>query len=206
MWLERERVQAALAAALLAAAFSAAGCGASPAGVRAPKPRPPLAGKRYSVVAPLLHVPRAGRTLACFAVLTSYPPAGCSGVPVAGIRRPAGVHRVGTTWWTGPLLLVGVWDGHVLQVTRPPVPSAPRRDPTPPSGCDGQREAAAARTVGARLAALHESVGLLTLVPCSRRVWALVAAADPATLAEIHHRFGDLVMVHGWLQPYRPAR
>jgi len=205
MWLERERVQAALAAAVLAAAFSAAGCGASPAGVAGPGRRTPPAKTRYSVVAPLLHVRGTRRPLACFAMLLSYPPSGCSGVPVAGIRRPAGAHRVGAVWWTAPRLLVGVWDGHVLRLTRPPVPSRARPDPGIPSGCDG-RETAAARAVGARLTAVHESVGLLTLVPCNRRVWALVAAADPATLATIRHSFGDRVVVHGWLQPFRPAR
>src|SRR5438034_1487266 len=84
----------------------------------------PSSGATYEVVAPLLHPPGSSNTFACDVVLTSDPPAGCSGVVLAGYdfeRLPGVSHTVG--WWqTGPMLVVGTWDGHALTVTLPPSP------------------------------------------------------------------------------------
>jgi hypothetical protein len=64
---------------------------------------------------------------ACLTILPSYPPAGCSGVPVTGydFTRVAGLVRFGAQgamgWQTQPLRLVGTWNGHALTLIRVPV-------------------------------------------------------------------------------------
>src|ERR687888_642888 len=79
----------------------------------------------YQVVAPLLHPRGPGRPLACAAELMSLPSAGCSGVPITGYdfaHMPGVVHAGGAWWTTHPVLLVGIWNGRTLAVTRPPSP------------------------------------------------------------------------------------
>ena len=69
------------------------------------------------MTAPLLHTQKSRVVLACQAILTSLPPAGCSGVRVKGydFSRLRHVTRSGNAWWTGPLVLVSneVGDGVV---------------------------------------------------------------------------------------------
>jgi hypothetical protein len=157
----------------------------------------------YAVTASVFY--RRGMTTphACLAYLLSWPPAGCSGVPVAGYafaRLPGVTHFGAMGWQTSQLRLVGVWNGDTLLLTRPPVPtSAPAHDPMPPSACTGHGAGGTTR-LARRITRAHSQLGLLELLPCGRRVWVLVAVADPRTRTLIHHRFGRRVIVSGWLR------
>jgi hypothetical protein len=42
---------------------------------------------------------------------------------------------------------------------------------------------------------------MLELSPCRHTVWVLVAVADESTISYIRDRFGDQVIVKGWLRP-----
>jgi hypothetical protein len=44
-------------------------------------------------------------------------------------------------------------------------------------------------------------INLLRLQPCGRMLWILVAVADAPTVSHIHRRFGNRIIVSGWLQP-----
>ena len=92
----------------------------------------------YTVVAPVLYQTTLGTRMACLAIHTSFPPAGCSGVAVAGddFTHVAGVVHFGAMGWETPQLrLVGTWNGHRLTLTRVPVPTTTRPEPSPPSAC-----------------------------------------------------------------------
>ena len=103
---------------LALAACTASGRGNGPV----PRGDTPLAHTRaapratYTVTAPLLHRQKSHVVLACQAILTSLPPAGCSGVRVDGydFSRLRHVTRFRSAWWTGPYVLVGTWDGRRL--------------------------------------------------------------------------------------------
>jgi hypothetical protein len=141
--------------------------------------------------------------LACRVILSSDPPQGCSGVPVVGsdLDRLRGVELSGGVWWTtSPFLLVGTWDGHVLTLTRPPLPSrSAEPEPSPPAGCD-PKGTPATTALAKRIEREGPRINLLELQPCGRRVWVLVAVADEPTVIYIRQLFGPQVLVSGWLQ------
>src|SRR5439155_2160049 len=93
----------------------------------------------YAVVAPVLRLAGDRRRTACLAFLLSLPPAGCGGAPVTGddFRHvPGTVHFHNKGWQTQPMRLVGTWDGHLLTLTRPPLPARRASPaPTPPARC-----------------------------------------------------------------------
>jgi hypothetical protein len=159
--------------------------------------RPPI----YTVVAPLLQTHRGGPTMACQTELLSYPPAGCSGVPVSGvdIRHMPGARRVSGVWATRPLRLTGTWDGRTLHVTN--VPRIWRRalPPDPPVRCRVPATSFAS-ALSNRIAAHRTGVQVLETSACGGTAWVLVAVDDTHTASVIHHRFGRRVIVSGWLR------
>jgi hypothetical protein len=170
-------------------------------------PRKPAHGSAstgaYTVVASVLYRAGIARPRACLAYLLSLPPAGCAGVPVSGyaFQRVPGLVRFGAKGWQTPeLRLVGHWNGHVLDLTRRPQPAAhAEREPTPPLGCHGQSTPATA-ALATRITQAHTRIHLLELLPCGARVWILLQVADAATRSDIRTRFGDAVIVDGWLR------
>jgi hypothetical protein len=158
----------------------------------------------YRIIAPLLKTRRSNSWMACRTILTSLPPAGCSGVRIAGydFRGLPGVRHAGGAWWSGPVALVGTWDGRTLHLTRPPrpIPGVPwAQSPTP--DCRGLFS----RNVGAmsrRLRTNAARIGLLELTPCGGRLLVLVAVRDRATV-DLIHGLGTDVLIRGWLRPVR---
>jgi len=154
------------------------------------------------VTAPLLHPQKGHVVLACQTILTSLPPAGCSGVRVRGydFSRLRHVTRIGRAWWTGPVVLVGTWDGRALTLTRRPVAASTRfgsGDGTP-ARCHGQGPRAIKR-LGTGIARDHARLRLMTLLACGSKVWIEVAVKDRATVRFVRERFGRAVLIRGWL-------
>jgi hypothetical protein len=159
---------------------------------------------RYTVVAPVLYRTTIGRPMACLAMLTSLPPAGCSGVPVEGydFTRVAGLVRFGAMGWQTPQLrLVGTWNGHALTLTRTPVPVTTHRpEPSPLAACHDPTSSQAS-ALARRITRAHVRIHMLELSPCGDTVWVLVAIADRPTISFIHGHFGSSVKIAGWLRP-----
>jgi hypothetical protein len=179
-----------------------AGCGAAShtATTRLPDRAGPLR-TTYVVSAPVLKV--HGLQEACDAILTSYPPAGCSGVAVRGydFAHLPGVIRYGGIGWRTPMLrLTGRWNGHVLVVSRVASTHTGHAPPGAPAGCPAvprpRGEALARRIVH------DESAGmpLMAFGPCGRTAWVLVPVADRSTIQAIRQRYGTGVIVRGWLR------
>jgi hypothetical protein len=160
----------------------------------------------YSVLAPLLRTRPTGPTLACSVELTSLPPAGCSGVPVTGvdISRLPGAHRLRGVWETGPLRLIGTWNGRALQVTQPAVVSHTQPPARPPLSCRVPSTSLASMLAN-RIAAHHRGLDVLATSPCGSVAWVLVAVRDARTVAAIHARYGRRIVVSGLLRPVAPA-
>jgi hypothetical protein len=158
----------------------------------------------YTVVAPVLYLTRVGTPTACLAVLESFPPAGCGGVPLTGsdFKRVPGLVRFhGMGWQTRPLRLVGTWNGHALALTRAAIrATATRPEPSPPEDCHGQTTPAST-ALAQRITRDHATFNMLELVPCGPTIWVMVAVADKATISYIHEQFGRSVKIAGWLQP-----
>lgn len=158
----------------------------------------------YTVVAPVLYRTTMKQPMGCLAMLTSLPPAGCSGVLVAGhdFTHLAGLVRFGAMGWQTPQLrLVGTWDGDALTLTRAPVPVTTHRPaPSPPAACHDHttREASA---LARRISRAHERIHMLELSPCGDTVWVMAAVADKPTISYIHQHFASSVKIVGWLQP-----
>jgi hypothetical protein len=165
--------------------------------------RPSSSWRLYTVTASVLYRPGMRTPHACLTFLESLPPAGCGGVPVAGFHLrhlPHVIHFAGGGWQTPELRMAGAWDGRTLVLTRPPSPApAPAREPVPPPACQGQ-QAPGTNLLAKRITRAHARLGLIELLPCGRRVWALVGVADPLTRSFIRHHFGRRVMVSGWLR------
>jgi hypothetical protein len=143
---------------------------------------------------------------ACLAILTSAPPAGCSGVRVAGydFAAVAGTTRFDGGWQTPVLRIMGAWDGRTLRVRsahptrgRTAGPTSPRRCAVSPT----RRGRALARRLERGVRAAHP----LALGPCGRTAWMLVPYAGRDVVAAIHARDGADVVVLGWLAPVRGA-
>jgi hypothetical protein len=160
-------------------------------------------GPTYTVSAPVLYRTGSKAPRACLAILTSVPPAGCSGVPVTGydFRRVSGLIRYGSAGWQTPLLrIAGTWNGHALALNRAPAPaSAAPQPPAPPAGCNG-KTTPTANSLMRRIGRARDRIGLLQVTPCGTGVWVLAAVADHATRTEIRDRFGERVIVAGWLR------
>jgi hypothetical protein len=158
----------------------------------------------YQVVASVLHTKGMERPIACYAVLTSLPPAGCSGVLVAGydLEHIKGVHRAGRAWWTPVLRLVGTWDGHVLTLTRPPVirRHSSGTDTSAPATCVATASSFI-KGLARRVTGVHAKINMMALEPCGQRIWILVAAADQYTKRYLRQHFGNHFLIKGWLQP-----
>lgn len=158
----------------------------------------------YTVVAPVLYRTTMKAPMACLAILTSLPPAGCSGVPVTGydFTRLTGLVRFGATGWETPQLrLIGTWNGHTLTLTRTPVQVTTHRpEPSPPAACHGHATPQAG-ALARRITRAHARIRMLELSPCGDTVWLLIAVADKATNSYIHEHFGSRVRIAGWLQP-----
>jgi hypothetical protein len=155
----------------------------------------------YAVVASVLYLSRVGRPMACNALLTSFPPSGCSGVPVAGydFQHVRGLVRFHGMGWQTPLLrLIGTWEGRTLWVTRSTLARTPEPPPTPPATCHGGTSTA--RAFVKRISQDAASFSVLQATPCGQRVWALVAVADRATVRFIQQEFGQRIIVAGWLR------
>jgi hypothetical protein len=157
---------------------------------------------RVVVVAPVLRL-RGAAPVACHAILTSLPPAGCAGVRVAGcdFRAVPGLVRYGGGRWQTPLLrITGVWDGrelHVDGISR--VRSGPLEPPLP--GRCRARATPQALALVRRVAA--GPFATIAMGPCGRTAWMLVPFADRGTVSAIHRRYGPTAVVTGWLAPLR---
>jgi len=165
--------------------------------------RPSPTSRRYAVTASVLYRPGMRTPQACLTFLESLPPVGCGGVPVAGYdfrHLPHIIHFAGGGWQTPQLQLAGTWNGHTLLLARAPSPARKTpRAPAPPPACRGQH-APGTGLLASRITHAHTRLGLIELVPCGRRVWALVAVSDPATRTFIRRHFGRRVTVSGWLR------
>lgn len=189
--------------AIAAAGLIVAGCGDAAA-----SPARPVAGTaphvHYTVVAPLLRTRRSHVTVACQTELMSYPPAGCSGVVVTGldIRNVPSAIRVSGVWMTRPLRLSGTWNGSVLRVTALPVVWRNPLPADPPIRCRVPSTSFASALAN-RIGAHHPGLPVLETSACGSAAWVLVAVGDTHTGSAIHRRFGQRVMVSGWLRPAR---
>jgi hypothetical protein len=153
----------------------------------------------YAVVAPVLD--RGGAPRACRAILTSLPPAGCSGIPVRGFdfEHVQGViHFHGDGWETPTLRIVGVWNGHALVVTRVGRPGPAPAAPPAPARCAIEARPRGMALVR-RIARDHAATAPMAFGPCGTTAWLLVPVADAATTRAVHRRYGDAVIVRGWL-------
>jgi hypothetical protein len=170
--------------------------------------RPSFSAQLYTVTASVLYRPGMSTPHACLTFLESLPPVGCGGVPVAGFNfrhLPHLVHFSDMGWQTPALRMVGVWNGHTLLLTRrPSLARTSAREPAPPSVCQG-RQPRETNRLAMRITHAHEELGLIELVPCARRVWALVGVADPPIRSFIRHHFGRRVIISGWLRSILPA-
>jgi hypothetical protein len=158
----------------------------------------------YTTVAPVLHLTRTGTQMACLVMLTSFPPAGCSGVRVAGsLTHVSRTVRFGAMGWqTPPVRLVGTWNGQRLRLTRAPAPAATTRpEPALSAACHVRTAPAGAALARRITGARRRRIDSLEVVPCGGTVWVLVAVADRPTIAFIHEHFGRTVVVSGWLRP-----
>jgi hypothetical protein len=158
----------------------------------------------YVVSAPVLRV--HGVQTACDAILTSNPPAGCSGVPVSGydFAHVPGVVRYGARGWQTPVLrLTGRWSGRALVVSRVSGTTAGQAPPAAPQRCAARPRPRGEALV--RRIANDESAGmqLIAFGPCGRTAWVLVPVANRATVRAIRLRYGRDVIVGGWLQRSR---
>jgi hypothetical protein len=166
-------------------------------------------GRLYTVTASVLYRPGMRTPHACLTCLESLPPVGCGGVPVAGFdfrHLPHVTHFARGGWQTPELRMAGAWDGRTLMLARrPSLARALSRDPVPPPACQGQ-QAPGTNLLAKRITRGHARLGLIELLACGRRVWALVAVADPATRSFIRHHFGRRVTVSGWLRSAPPGR
>src|SRR5215470_8688822 len=82
---------------------------------------------RYTITTSLLSL-KGGPVMACYMIMLSLPPAGCSGVVVKGvdIRGLPGAHAFANgTVETLTMRLVGNWDRQALTLAKPPVPAKP---------------------------------------------------------------------------------
>jgi hypothetical protein len=159
---------------------------------------------KYTIVALVLYRTTMKTPMACLAILTSLPPAGCSGVPVTGydFTRLAGLVRFGPMGWETPQLrLVGTWNGHALTLPRTPVPVTTHRpEPSPPAACHDHTTSDAS-ALARRITRAHVRIHMLELNPCGNSVWLLVAVADQPTVSHVRGHFGGRVIVNGWLRP-----
>ncbi len=182
-----------------------AGCGAGshPATTQLPDRAGPVRAT-YVVSAPVLEM--HGTQTACDAILTSYPPAGCSGVPVRGydFAHIPGVVRYGGMGWQTPVLrLTGRWDGHALVVSRVAATTTGQAPPDAPDACRAgphPRGEALARRIAHDAA---PGMRLIAFGPCGRTAWVLVPVADRSTVRAIRLRYGKGVIVDGWLRRAR---
>jgi hypothetical protein len=100
--------------------------------------------------------------------------------------------------------MVGTWNGHVFRVERVSLARASAdTQPIPPRACDGTITTRASRMLAGRLTRHHAALKLLELQTCPHGVWALVPVADGPTVSYIHRRFGNRVVVEGWLRADR---
>jgi hypothetical protein len=164
---------------------------------------PSSTSRLYTVTASVLYRPGMRTPQACLTFLESLPPVGCGGVPVAGSdfrHLPHVIHFVAGGWQTPELRMVGAWNGHTLLLARPPsTAQTSPREPAPPPGCQDQH-APGTSLLAKRVTHAHVRLGLLELLPCGRRVWALVGVADPRTRGFIRRHFGRRVIVTSWLR------
>jgi hypothetical protein len=143
---------------------------------------------------------------ACYAILTSAPPAGCSGVRVAGydFRRLPGLERFTGGWQTPLVRIAGVWDGHALLVRRVG-PARPGNAARPyPRRCV-TRPTRRGLAIAGRIKRGERAARFLAFGPCGRTAWMLVPYAGRDAVAAIHARFGRTVIVSGWLVASREA-
>lgn len=168
-------------------------------------PAPSAIVGSYRVVAPVVYRTTFRSPLACQTIFTSLPPAGCSGVLVKGydFGRVNGLVRFGRMGWQTPVLrLDGTWDGRALTVTSATrVPASQETTPEPPAACHRGSKRPAVAVLQRRIARQSGRINLLEIQPCRASVWVLIAVADRASVSYIRRRFGNRVMVSGWLEP-----
>jgi hypothetical protein len=173
----------------------------------APAHRPPPRRRTVPVVVTASVLDRRGTAPeACYAILTSAPPAGCSGVRVVGydFRRLPGLERFTGGWQTPLVRIAGAWDGHALRVSRVGRAGSGGGAPASPPTCalpPARRGLALVRRIQRDVPALRP----LAFGPCGRTAWMLVPYAGRDAVAAIHARFGRTVIVSGWLLASREA-
>lgn len=130
----------------------------------------------WTIRAPVLERPPRPPT-ACHAILTSDPPAGCSGVEVVGLDPrtvPGAEIHPGGTVFTPTLRLTGSYDGGRLVLTEPATLAQDRAYPPPP---------------------MRRRTG---------RVLLWVVAAGPEQTQFLLDRYGPHLVVESWLEPVPP--
>jgi hypothetical protein len=165
-------------------------------------------GPLYTVSTIVAHYGSArpdGQTLACEGslLMTNEPGGGCGGVPIADydLQRFAERSYPGGGWDTPLLRLVGTWDGRLFHVTSatPTTTGSGGSDPN----CATHRFGPVVRVSNAALTELSQRIQLFGSGPCGHTYWFQVAAADHRTVSYLRHRFGQSVLVSGFLQPLR---
>ena len=167
-----------------------------------PTPTPRLGDGRLYVLDTTLLSTQYQPFTACYSILTSLPPAGCGGVPVTGL--PSEIPTAHTfengTVQTSALHLVGHWDGHVLALTQPPVPTSSHTRVSEPScGPANPTGAALQATITKRSTELaQQGVPVLQTAPCGATVELLTPVASRRALDILRTEFGA-VRVTAWL-------
>jgi hypothetical protein len=208
MWRRRLLVALAAVVAATGVAVGSYALVARPAGGSLPAPRiaaPPTSAE-YSLVAAVLHISGKGRHLneACWIWSDSLPSAGCGGVTVTGFDF-GHIHRVtrwGTSeWQTSVLRLTGRWNGKVFSVmSASPAKLSEQTIPAQPN-CLAHRSGPVVRPSQGEITQASEQVNLLQSGPCGHSYYFLAAVADHRTVAYLHRRFGESILVGGWLKP-----
>ena len=145
---------------------------------------------------------------ACYAILTSLPPAGCGGVEVTNVNLtdiPGLTVYANGTQETPVERLVGIWDGQTFRLTQPPSRSS--QDSTSPLPVAEPPSTDAKAAVGdptqiARDGAKLRRQGILVLSVGvgADGVDVLLAVADSHSVQAMYASYGS-VHISGWLQP-----
>jgi hypothetical protein len=189
---------------LLALTVACSGCG----GLQPLTTR--VHGTKYTVTAPLLATP-GSPVYACYLMLNSLPPAGCSGVEVrnlgpAGIAGVAGAYTYHNGIVVSPSVrLVGRWDGQALTLTDPPTPGHRQSTPRPVLGLPPAAQGAAPTQLSQRIAddiasLRRHGVQVLEVGVGQDGVDVVLAVADARAVQALRGKYGD-VHISGWLQP-----
>lgn len=166
----------------------------------------------YTVTTTLMEVNGAPPVMACAGMFLSNPPADCHGVVIedVDIRAIPGAHTYSNgTVETGPVRLIGHWNGGALKVVTPPTAAASSAVTPVPNSCPEKDRTSDSVPL---LLATHrrlwadepnlrqQGVRLIASTPCSTYIRAVVAVADSRAVDLIERKHRS-VRVVGWFVP-----